>query len=105
MKNCGQLGGGVHLTTYFVGHGVFEDGARKDHALLLVAQEGNADEENGEANLAVVFVPGLFHLNGDVLVRGRVEEGEDCPTCKEETGKGEGVDVGTYHNKWFWLTP
>ena len=100
IENLGQLGGGINLATEFCLHGILENCASKDHALLFVSQQGDVDKENGEANLAVVFVPSLLHLDGDVLVRVRVEEGEDRTTCEEKAWEGEGIDVGTYH-RWL----
>ena len=100
VEHLGELGVGDEIFCGLVGHGVLEDGPRKNHALFLVTQKGNVDKENGETDLAVFFVPGLLHMHCDVLFRGRVEEGEDCTTCEEEAWEGEGVDVGTYH-RWL----
>ena len=100
VEHLGEWGVGDEIFCGLVGHGVLEDGPRKNHALFLVTQEGNVDKENGETDLAVFFVPGLLHMHCDVLFGGRVEEGEDCTTCEEEAWEGEGVDVGTYH-RWL----
>jgi hypothetical protein len=81
-------------------HRVLEDCACVDHALFLVPKQGDGDKEDGETNLAVVFVPGLLDLDGNVFVRLGVKEGEDRPTGEEKAGEGEGVNVGTYHS---WL--
>lgn len=99
-KNLGQLGGGIYLGMEFGLHRVLEDCACVDHALFLVPKQGDGDKEDGETNLAVVFVPGLLDLDGNVFVRLGVKEGEDRPTGEEEAGEGEGVNVGTYHS---WL--
>ena len=100
VEHLGELGVGKKIFCGLVGHGVLEDGPCKNHALFFVAQKGNVNKENGEADLAVFFVPGLLHVHCDVLFCGGVEEGENCTTCEEEAWEGEGVDVGTYH-RWL----
>jgi len=100
VEHLGELGIGNEIFRGFEGLGVLKHRSRKDHALLLVAQEGDADKEDGQADLAILFVPGLLDVNGDVFFRGRVEEGENRTTCEEKAWEGEGVDVGTYH-RWL----
>ena len=77
--------------------GVFVDGACKDHTLLFVAEERDVNEEDGEELLAVVLVPRLLYLNGDVVGRLLVLEGEDCATSEEEGWECEWVNVRSYH--------
>lgn len=100
VENLGELGIGNEVFRGFEGVSVLKHSSRKDHALFLVAQEGDANKEDGQADLAILFVPGLLDVNGDVFFRGRVEEGENRTTCEEEAWEGEGVDVGTYH-RWL----
>jgi hypothetical protein len=100
VEHLGELGIGNEVFCGFEGHGVLKHRSRKNHALFLVAQEGDANKEDGQADLAILFVPGLLDVNGDVFFRGRVEEGENRTTCEEEAWEGEGVDVGTYH-RWL----
>ena len=95
-----ELGIGNEVFCGFEGHGVLKHRSRKNHALFLVAQEGDVDKEDGQADLTVLFVPGLLHVDSDVFFRGRVEEGKNRTTCEEEAWEGEGVDVGTYH-RWL----
>lgn len=100
VEHLGELGIGNEVFCRFEGHGVLKHRSRKNHALFLVAQEGDVDKEDRQADLAILFVPGLLHVDGDVFFRGRVEEGENRTTCEEEAWEGEGVDVGTYH-RWL----
>jgi len=69
---------------------VLEDGSGEDHPLLLVAQKGDGNEEDGKLDLAVLLVAGLFNLHGHVGAFGLVVEGENCTTCEEEVGEEEG---------------
>ena len=55
----------------------------EDHALGLVAQEGDAHEEDWKLDLAILLVAGLLNLNGHVSAFALVVEGEDCTSCEE----------------------
>jgi hypothetical protein len=65
--------------------------------LLFVPEKRDVDKEDGELNLAVIFVPSLLHADSDVVRGLLILEGEDCATSEEEGWEGEGVNVRSYH--------
>jgi len=86
LHHLTKLAGGIHTLTEAEFVLVLEEVTSEEHALLLIAQEGDRDGELGqflELTLLVALLP-LLHLDGDVVVGLRVVEGEYRTTSGEE---------------------